>query len=67
MVIFAVKLTCEHSLSKEDKGSVPWEFCVMMDLVLGAAVLGTSDSHDFGAVDEDFGAGGGVRPFLLFR
>ena len=67
MVIFAVKLTCEHSLSKEDKGSVPWEFCVMMDLVLGAVVLGTSDSHDFGAVDEDFGAGGGVRPFLLFR
>ena len=46
---------------------MPWEFCVMMDLVLGAAVLGTSDSHDFGAVDEDFGTGGGVRAFLLFR
>ena len=39
----------------------------MMDLLLGAAALGSPDGRDFGAVDEGFGTGRGLRAFLLFR
>ena len=32
----------------------------MMDLLLGAAALGSPDGRDFGAVDEGFGTGCGL-------
>ena len=40
---------------------------MIMDLLLGAAALGSSDGRDFGAVDEGFGTGRGLRVSVLFR